>query len=64
MKQSYKIYEIKQLIKIFRTGKIVYDIGKDDAAIADNLQSMALKYSYVFSNMLILQALDSHYQVT
>ena len=59
MKQSYKIYEIKQLIKMLRTRMILNDIGKDDAAIADNLQSMALKYSWVFSNISILQALDS-----
>ena len=45
MKQSYKIYKIKQLIKIFRTRMIMNDIEQDDAAIADELQSMALKYS-------------------
>ena len=36
---------------------IMNDIEQDDAAIADELQSMALKYSWVFSNMSILQAL-------
>ena len=45
MKQSYKIYEIKQLIKIFRARKIMSEIDKDDAAIAENLRSMSLKYS-------------------